>query len=307
MAKNRSIGSGIVGGRTFLSSVLVVLILATAATLIFAACGGGSSSQSSSQSTSTPQQAAIPTVTIKAMDFSFNEPQTVPAGLVDVKFVNNGPSPHQVQIARVNNGNFTDFATALEKQGPEAALMLSTLYGGANVIDSGQQEEVILNLPSGTYASICFVSGSDGVPHYAKGMISQFNVTGSPNTNAQPPQANGTVTLQDFSFSLPATIPAGAMTLKVTNNGPQAHEMGIIKLAQGKTISDALNFLNQAAPSGPPPFTDAGGMGALQPGTSAWVKLDLQPGNYAALCFVPDIKTGKPHYMLGMYRAFTVQ
>ena len=32
----------------------------------------------------------------------------------------------------------------------------------------------------------------------------------------------------------------------------------------------------------------------------------LQPGNYVAVCFVPDAKTGKPHYMLGMISSFTV-
>jgi hypothetical protein len=35
--------------------------------------------------------------------------------------------------------------------------------------------------------------------------------------------------------------------------------------------------------------------------------LDLQPGNYAFICFVPDAATGKPHAELGMMRALTVQ
>jgi hypothetical protein len=56
-----------------------------------------------------------------------------------------------------------------------------------------------------------------------------------------------------------------------------------------------------------PPFAYAGGITGLAPGSSAWLKLDLHPGNYAALCFIPDPTTGKPHVMLGMITALTVQ
>ena len=80
--------------------------------------------------------------------------------------------------------------------------------------------------------------------------------------------------------------------------------MAIVKLAPGKNLQDVLNFLQK--PAGPPPFADAGGLGAIAPGTSQWLKLNLQPGQYAALCFVPDSVTGKPHYMLGMAAQFSV-
>jgi hypothetical protein len=72
-------------------------------------------------------------------------------------------------------------------------------------------------------------------------------------------------------------------------------------------LQDLQNFLNQPNPTGAPPFESAGGLGAIQAGTSAWLKLNLKPGNYAVVCFVPDAKTGKPHFMLGMLNSFTVQ
>jgi hypothetical protein len=37
------------------------------------------------------------------------------------------------------------------------------------------------------------------------------------------------------------------------------------------------------------------------------VKLNPTPGNYMALCFVPDPTTGKPHFALGMITSFSVQ
>jgi hypothetical protein len=268
-----------------------------------AACGGAQSATSAGNTpTSTP---AIQAITIKAVDFSFEQPQSIPAGLVDLTFVNNGAQPHMIQIARINNGNFNEFQAALNKQGPDASLVRGTFIGGANTIDPGQKQETIFNLQQGVYASICFVMGPDHLFHYMKGMITQLTVTPSTGTQAQAPNDNGVIYLKDYSFQLPSSIPSGPVTLKVTNQGPQTHEVAIVKMAQGKELADVLKFLNESNPSGPPPFTDAGGMGALQKGSSGWLKLNLQPGNYATLCFVPDIKTGKPHFMLGMTATFT--
>jgi hypothetical protein len=37
-----------------------------------------------------------------------------------------------------------------------------------------------------------------------------------------------------------------------------------------------------------------------------WLALDLQPGTYVALCFIPDEAPGAPHALLGMIQVFTV-
>lgn len=34
--------------------------------------------------------------------------------------------------------------------------------------------------------------------------------------------------------------------------------------------------------------------------------LSLTPGQYAMVCFLPDVKDGKPHHAHGMIKAFTV-
>ena len=173
-------------------------------------------------------------------------------------------------------------------------------------MDPGQSQEVILTIAQGQYIMLCFVSGPDNIPHFIKGMYKFFTVNGPSNTDqVSQPQVNGQVMLRDFSIVLPASIPAGPLMLQVTNQGSQPHEMALLKLIPGKTMKDALAFLQQ--PAGPPPFGDAGGMGALNPGMSGWVKLNLASGHYVALCFVPDPTTGKPHFALGMMTSFAVQ
>jgi hypothetical protein len=284
----------------------MILIFAALSTLVVAACGSQTSTYGGGSAPTTTAQQAFPAITIKAVDFAFSQPQTVPAGFVDLTFINNGSQPHQVQFVRINNGNFDQFDTALKKNGPGAALALATLYGGANAVDPGLKEEVILNLPQGQYASICFVAGQDNVPHYMKGMLTPFRITGSDSGNPPPPKANAEVLLKDFAYVLPTSIPAGQAILKITNQGSQPHEMDLLKLAAGKNMQDFQNYIKSNNPSGPPPFAFEGGMGGIAAGSSAWLKLNLQPGHYVAMCFIPDVKTGKPHFMLGMLSSFTV-
>jgi len=56
-----------------------------------------------------------------------------------------------------------------------------------------------------------------------------------------------------------------------------------------------------------PPFTGVAGTAPMDPNHMVWPVLDLAAGEYVTICFIPDPKTGKPHFMLGMYADFTVK
>lgn len=260
------------------------------------------------QRVSAPAQTAagaIPSVTIVARNYSYDAPATFPAGIVSVTMRNEGPEPHHAQFFRLNDGVTLDQFGAALRAGPESALALVSAAGGPGTVMAGGSQEVILDLAVGDYVMLCFVSGDDGVPHVAKGMLRPFRVVPPVGSAAAPP-ADGDVTLFDFGFQLPATIHAGESTLRVTNEGPQPHEMSIVKVPADVTqaqIEAALSNL-----SGPPPFQteDVGGLQAIAAGQTAWLKLNLTPGTYVALCFVPDAASGAPHAALGMAAPFTV-
>ncbi len=281
--------------------LLIGLLLILMSLLTVVACA-----QSSAGNSPRPTgQPALPTIIIKALNYSYDQPQTVPAGMVDITLVNNGTEPHQATIVRLHGGiTFAQFQAALFKQGDVGAVQLSTFYGGPNAILPGKSQEVILNLPAGHYVSLCFVRGSENVPHYMKGMLAQFTVVGSTG-ESQVPRADGEIVLQNFSYVLPGTLPSGPLTLKVSNRGSQTHEVTLVQLAAGKHLQDVIAFLQR--PAGLPPFELAGGLAAIAPQESAWLKLNLPPGTYGTLCFVTDPTTGKPHFMLGMLTQFTVQ
>ncbi|HEX2601230.1 MAG TPA: hypothetical protein VHL32_03875 [Gemmatimonadaceae bacterium] len=109
---------------------------------------------------------------------------------------------------------------------------------------------------------------------------------------------------EDFRFEAPDVIPAGLTEFKFLNKGPALHHMSLVKLNEGKTVDDLRAAL---ANPGPPPkwMQEMGGPNAPVPGGEANATINLEPGNYALICFV-DID-GPPHFTKGMVRALKVE
>lgn len=119
------------------------------------------------------------------------------------------------------------------------------------------------------------------------------------------PAAAATVTMRDFAFEFPADLRAGRRTLRVVNEGEQLHHMVLIRLADGKTLDDLIAWMETE--DGPPPGEEVGMVGVFGPGETVYRAFDLTPGDYVAVCFIPDyLGDGAPHLMHGMIQAFTV-
>jgi uncharacterized cupredoxin-like copper-binding protein len=278
--------------------VLAILMVA----IVLSACSGAAAA------TRVNSGSAIPEITIKAKDYGFEAPEQIEAGLVKINLVNEGQEPHHAQLVRLNDGVTLEQFQAALQEGEAAAFPLVTFPGGPGLIDPSLGSQVTLELTPGQYLLMCFVASHDGTPHLAKGMIKPFKVvaaTGQAGTNVARPKADATVKLLDFSFVLPAEIKAGEQIWQVINEGEQIHEIMVVKLAEGKSIADIQAFMQ--APHGAPPFASIGGFQGLTPGQAGWLNLDLQPGNYVALCYVPDPASGHAHMDLGMMMPFSVK
>ncbi len=249
--------------------------------------------------------AAIPNLVVKAHDYRFELPETISAGLVRVTLSAHGKEPHHVQFARLNDGvTFEQFVAELQK-GPEGtAMTLITFPGGAGAVDPGMDASVIIDFAPGNYVLLCLVPSPDGVPHIAKGMVTPLTVLESKQQYAEP-EAQATVKLLDFSFALPSEIKAGKQLWQVVNEGTQPHEINFMKLAEGKTMDDIMAWMHN--PTGAPPFSNVGGYNGIDPQKVGWMELDLTPGQYVAICHIPDPASGKPHDALGMVLPFAVK
>ena len=272
-----------------------------------------SPAESASVAPSESTAAGGSTLALQALDFAYAGPTTAQAGVTTVTLENTGAETHQAQLVKINDDKaFSDLTTALATGDPAAALAIVTVSGGPTSVPAGQTGETTQNLEPGNYAFLCFISGADGVPHVAKGMISPLTVTGSASTDAVP-AGDATVEAKDFAFDVPTPVSPGEHTFTFTNTGPQPHEAGIVKLTGGVTV-DQLQAMFTASPApsgdvqGPPPFEDFGGIGAIAPGATASFKVTLESGQqYAFICFVPDPATGKAHAELGMIAAIPTQ
>ena len=252
--------------------------------------------------------AAPPELEILATDFAFEHPASIQAGATAISLVNDGEEEHQAQFARINDdATFEDVGAALQSQDFAAYFSLITLAGGPTGVPPDETGLTGSELTAGSYALICFIAGQDGVPHLAKGMLSQLEVTDS-STSAELPGGESDLTLQDFSFLGVESLPTGEQVVNVTNAGPQPHEAQVVRLSEGVDVDELIPmFTSTEPPSGPPPFSSVGGLAAIAPDARATMTLDLEPGEYAFLCFVPDPASGNPHVALGMVTGFSVE
>jgi hypothetical protein len=57
----------------------------------------------------------------------------------------------------------------------------------------------------------------------------------------------------------------------------------------------------------PESIPEIGGSLELSSGVAIWLELDLEPGNYIVMCFLPSPGDPIPHAAKGMFKIFTVE
>lgn len=255
-----------------------------------------------------PSAGASPTpltVTVTATDYALDLPDRIPAGPVTLHLVNHGKELHQAQIVRFEEGKTAaDLAAAMKQHGPPPSWL--KFVGGPNGVEPGDEASASGELTPGNHAVLCFIPSPDGVMHLAKGMMRPFEVTAAePGGRAELPAPSDTIRLVDYDFKSAAPLMPGRKTILVANDGPQPHELVLLKLAPGKTVEDFAHWA-EGGLKGPPPAKVIGGVAFLDQGAEGQFEVELTQGDYGFICFVPDSKDGKPHLAHGMMKQITV-
>jgi uncharacterized cupredoxin-like copper-binding protein len=251
------------------------------------------------------RKATSETVSVGANDFSFNAPDRIPAGATTFRLTNHGKELHQAQMIRLDEGKtVADLGKALKTPGPLPSWV--RFVGGPNGIAPGQEANATSVLAPGQYAYICLIPSPDGVLHVAKGMVRPFQVTaGSPAAASELPAADITIKLMDHDFQPSQSLTPGKHTIMVENAGPQPHELVLLRMAPGKKVEDFAHWAETGL-KGPPPAEPLGGVVVLDKGGRGTFDVELTAGEYGFICFVPDIKDGKPHLAHGMMKTIRV-
>ncbi|HVH68639.1 MAG TPA: hypothetical protein VM716_12300 [Gemmatimonadales bacterium] len=249
-------------------------------------------------------RAADPTlVTITAIDYAFQGPDTIPAGLTTLRFINQGKELHHVSLVRLGGGKtVADFQAglqaAMKNHTPPPAWI--AFDGGPNASTPGDTATTTQLLEPGSYVLVCWIPSADGVPHIMKGMFRPLTVVPAAATGAMEPAADVVVRLTDYDFQFAQPLTAGRHTVRVESVGAQPHEIVVTALTPGKTLQDFVTW-EQGGERGPLPTGRwLGGVTTLDAGKHAQFTATFAPGDYLVLCFWPDVKDGKPHLMHGM-------
>ena len=115
------------------------------------------------------------------------------------------------------------------------------------------------------------------------------------------------VTGVDYAFEgLPEEVAAGPVSIAFTDGGTEEHEIMVVKLAPGETLTldELLALPPDEAFAHVVPIAVTWGA----PGETSYTAMDLEPGTYFALCNIPigGGEEGAPHHTAGMKQTFVV-
>ncbi|MCB1015957.1 MAG: hypothetical protein KDB10_12695, partial [Acidimicrobiales bacterium] len=222
---------------------------------------------------------------------------------------------HQVMFARVKDGvDLAELAAAGAGDSSGAsAIEYVDMIGGVSYIGPGQTIDAMVDLPAGTVMAMCYVPDPDGVAHALRGMSSVLTVGGgdggTPPAQQDPDPVAGTIELAEDGYRLPDAMPAGWYRVRNTDQGDGGeglHELSILRLGRSASADEVDALVDDLAVNATPavPVEALGGLGAISPGLEGYVHLDLPPGDYVAVDFMPDPGDSRPHLLDGYYAAF---
>lgn len=253
-----------------------------------------------------PVSAGAAVTTFIAEDYAFTGPDQLESGWRRVRLINRGKDVHQIQFLALPSGKtLTDVERALASRSPTLPNWLRR-HGGVNSVAPGNEASVDIELEPGDYLLLCGIPDVAGRPHAMRGMVRALRVVEAAPSGEPAPKADATLRLTDFAFALSGPLHAGARTVHLVNDGRQAHEVVLVRLAEGASARD---FIERYRPGGLPNSggREAGGVTGIDPGRQAFMHLDLEPGRYGLLCFLADPVTGAPHFSRGMWMDIEVK
>jgi hypothetical protein len=278
-----------------------VWTLLLAPTLLLAACGGDGD-DGGTQATAPPQPAKV-TITASASgkQVKYDVPAQVKPGATELTLVNNTKEPAELQLVQLDEGHtLAEFYPVIESEEPKPIPAWLHALGGVGETSPGQSRSVVVDLKAGTYQwfSAAAAEQEGAQPQYKRGAEGSLEVTGDPS-GAQLPTAAAQITAKELApddYRFEATgLKAGTNQILFTNSGAELHHAIIAKLNEGATLDQVVKFFSTE--KGPPPVDfDASEVTAvLDRGGKQVETVELEPGSYALMCFMPDRAGSPPH------------
>jgi hypothetical protein len=160
-------------------------------------------------------------------------------------------------------------------------------------------------LGPGSYALLDFAQNGPK-PNYLRGLYKRFDVAVTQGRSV-PPVTIGEIDLRDFGFDF--RVPngfSGRGVVKITNTGKTSHEISLVRIKSGHTQHEVLGVILAGTTEPPEWASIVEVLSVLDPAKTAYVRLDLSPGRYVALCLMNEPGSRAVHAQLGMIDTFDV-
>ncbi len=263
------------------------IVVAVAGVLALAACSKSSSTEAAPTTSGAPATASVD---IKATEFAFVMPDTIPAGVTTLHVQNIGGMPHFIEIQSVSGGKTdADIQTILDdpngSNGPPPKWLAKAPMPNISLLSPGQSTDVTVDLPAGTYAAFCWMPDTKGTPHAILGMHKVFQVTATAS-DATLPAGDFAVTAEDGATVVPDTIPPGVQTISYGNTTSKPAEIAIARILVDEPIDQVKKDVDAwfgSGYSGSSPVDFLGGLSSIPANTdnAGTTTIDFTPGVYA--------------------------
>lgn len=246
--------------------------------LLASGCGGGTDEGNGGE----PQAAAPDELTVTFGAEAIEMQETIESEPVTLSIVNETGQHQALFFGKLNPGVVPDDFGDVRSE--EELLSLLLPAGSTEEIEHGATGSVTMEFPEGSYVALG--EGEEPPPAF-------FEVVPATGPAVAEPDADVEVEVGEFYFKLPETLPAGTVTVLLTNAGEQAHEFGgEIRQEHGGGEGGEHEGFHVIAPA---------------PGGRMWIEMTFEPATYHVACFLPDAKTGRPHIKLGMEAEVTAE
>jgi hypothetical protein len=262
-----------------------------------------------------------PEITIEVSPEGVKAPSTLEAGFYLVTLSAVGDYVAYADFMRPPAGLTEEEATkqALAAARDDLAQEGWVYAGGNNTFEIGVPTSFVIYLAPGEYQiAASYYKMEQGSEEIMR--LTPLSVTDGATPAATPvaePASDVTLEMTDeLRFHVtPNRVAAGPQLWKITNTGMHhAHHVVLVRLPDGITadqiVAEFNGFMAGTPPAGEPvmaQFTYVGYAALQSGGQTTWVGFDLDPGSYAALCFIVDGESGRPHLADGMVNVFTVK
>jgi hypothetical protein len=268
--------------------------------LIAAGCGGGSSDE--------PTKVAVKVTETGKADTAIAVPSTIKGGAVDLTLDNTAnQAPHSAQLIQIGEGHtYAEASAIINSERPLPVPDWIRAYGGIGNVEPGQTGTATVKLDEGHYA-VEDDAGEGGAKPYTEFDVNDENDADLPDTDAKVTAATTGEKDPEYEWQTDG-LKAGANTITFDAQGKEAlHVIAAFPIKGNATIDQVGQELDSNGPPTSIDFEHGASTSVLDGGKTQVATLNLRPGRYAFICFLPDRdEPNKPHYKQGLLKEVTI-